>query len=82
MPTNLEDIAGLTNTNNSTSSLQSQEKKPSNKANDGNIPRLEDTERMAIEAAIKHSDGNIPQAAKALGISASTIYRKIKQWQE
>lgn len=37
-------------------------------------------EKQAIENAISNCDGNIPLAAAYLGISASTIYRKIKSW--
>jgi DNA-binding NtrC family response regulator len=38
-------------------------------------------ERDAIEAAITACDGNIPRAAAALEISASTIYRKRQAWE-
>lgn len=38
-------------------------------------------EKEAIEAAIAACDGNIPRAAAALGISASTIYRKKSAWE-
>jgi two-component system repressor protein LuxO len=41
---------------------------------------LKDLEREAIEHAISHFDGNIPQAAAALGVSPSTIYRKRQTW--
>ena len=37
---------------------------------------LAEVERIAIEAAIEAADGNLAVAATALGISASTIYRK------
>ena len=37
---------------------------------------LAEIERIAIEAAIEAADGNLAEAAHALGISASTIYRK------
>ncbi|MGB1261766.1 MAG: sigma-54-dependent transcriptional regulator [Cognaticolwellia sp.] len=43
------------------------------------IPMLE-IEKNAIEQAINICDGNIPLAAAHLGVSASTIYRKIKGW--
>ena len=46
------------------------------------IRPLEDVEREIIERAIKLCDGNIPQAASRLGISASTIYRKRTTWDE
>lgn len=38
------------------------------------------SEKRAIETAIDICGGNIPVAAAHLGISASTIYRKIKSW--
>jgi two-component system repressor protein LuxO len=44
------------------------------------IRPLRDIEREAIEHAISHFDGNIPQAAAALGVSPSTIYRKRQTW--
>ncbi len=37
---------------------------------------IEELEMMAIEAAIRSFDGNVTQAAKALNISTSSIYRK------
>ena len=37
---------------------------------------LDEIERIAIEAAIEAAGGNLSEAAHALGISASTIYRK------
>lgn len=39
-------------------------------------------ERRAIESAIEQCDGNVPVAAAHLGVSASTIYRKIKTWEQ
>lgn len=41
---------------------------------------LEQVERLAIEQAIARSSGNIVQAARALGVSPSTIYRKLDRW--
>ncbi|HSK38852.1 MAG TPA: helix-turn-helix domain-containing protein, partial [Arenibaculum sp.] len=38
-------------------------------------------EKEAIEEAIAACDGNIPRAAAALSISASTIYRKRLSWE-
>ncbi|WP_372878960.1 sigma-54-dependent transcriptional regulator [Spongiibacter marinus] len=38
-------------------------------------------EKEAIESAIEQCEGNIPLAAACLGVSASTIYRKIKGWE-
>ncbi|MEL7218511.1 MAG: sigma 54-interacting transcriptional regulator, partial [Pseudomonadota bacterium] len=41
---------------------------------------LEQVERMAIEQAIARNAGNICQAARGLGVSPSTIYRKLERW--
>ena len=41
---------------------------------------LEQVERMAIEQAIARSSGNICAAARGLGVSPSTIYRKLERW--
>ncbi|MBO6608522.1 sigma-54 dependent transcriptional regulator [Altererythrobacter sp.] len=41
---------------------------------------LEQIERLAIEQAIARSSGNIVQAARDLGVSPSTIYRKLDRW--
>lgn len=41
------------------------------------ITKIEDAENMLIEKALKESGGNLTLAAKKLGISRSTIYRKI-----
>ncbi|AJE45595.1 sigma-54-dependent transcriptional regulator [Celeribacter indicus] len=37
-------------------------------------------ERAAIEAAIDRAKGSIPTAACALGVSPSTLYRKLESW--
>jgi two-component system, repressor protein LuxO len=39
-------------------------------------------ERESIESAIAQCNGNVPVAAAFLGVSASTIYRKRKVWEE
>lgn len=44
------------------------------------IEPLRQVEKRAIENAIKSCEDNIPLAAAYLGVSASTIYRKIKGW--
>ncbi|EKV31996.1 two-component system response regulator LuxO [Caenispirillum salinarum AK4] len=44
------------------------------------IKPLWQVEKETIETAIAACDGNIPRAAAALGISASTIYRKKSAW--
>lgn len=43
---------------------------------------LDELERIAIEAAIDTAGGSLPAAAKALGVSASTLYRKRERWLE
>ncbi len=42
--------------------------------------RLKDIERRAIEAALSESGGNVPRAARQLGIDPSTLYRKLQAW--
>ncbi len=41
---------------------------------------LRDIERQAIETTIAACDGSVPRAAKLLGVSPSTIYRKRESW--
>jgi len=41
---------------------------------------LDQVERLAIEQAISRSSGNIVQAARGLGVSPSTIYRRLERW--
>ena len=41
---------------------------------------LRDIERQAIEGTIAACGGSIPRAAKLLGVSPSTIYRKRESW--
>ncbi|MEO0464019.1 MAG: helix-turn-helix domain-containing protein [Pseudomonadota bacterium] len=41
---------------------------------------LEQIERLALEQAIARSSGNICKAARGLGVSPSTIYRKLERW--
>ncbi|WP_370627457.1 helix-turn-helix domain-containing protein [Rhodoferax sp. PAMC 29310] len=40
---------------------------------------LDALSRQAIQQALLHSTGNISQAARQLGISRQTLYRKIKE---
>jgi two-component system repressor protein LuxO len=44
------------------------------------IRPLADCEREIIEAAIRACGGNMTEAAKRLGISSKTIYRKRQEW--
>lgn len=42
---------------------------------------LASMEKLAIENAIKQCNDNVVQAASLLGVSPSTLYRKMQQWQ-
>ena len=46
----------------------------------GDFTSLDDIEKQAIEKAYFHSDRNAAEAAKLLGISRATMYRKLKQF--
>ncbi len=46
------------------------------------LPTLEDAEHELITRALKQFEGNRRQAAKALGISERTLYRKLKEIDE
>jgi len=41
---------------------------------------LEESERLAIVRAVQQVHGNLAQAARALGISRSTLYRKVERY--
>jgi transcriptional regulator of acetoin/glycerol metabolism len=41
---------------------------------------LEETERLAIVRAVHETHGNLAQAARALGVSRSTLYRKVERY--
>ncbi len=41
---------------------------------------LEETERLAIMRAVNETHGNLAQAARALGVSRSTLYRKVERY--
>ena len=41
---------------------------------------LEEAERLAIMRAVKNGHGNLAQAARALGVSRSTLYRKVARY--
>src|SRR5690606_26515274 len=50
---------------------------------EGSAPRLEDmtldeAESMLIRRALRRYDGNVSQAAKALGLSRSALYRRLE----
>ena len=44
------------------------------------IKTLAEIEQAYVEMAIDLCEGNIPEAAKCLGVSPSTIYRKKAVW--
>ena len=46
------------------------------------IEPLAETEKKAIERAIRYFDDNVVQAANALQVSPSTLYRKMEKWQK
>ena len=46
------------------------------------LKTLAQFERDYIEMVLRLNRGNIPQAAKTLGISPSTLYRKCSAWAE
>ena len=46
------------------------------------IKALEDVIRETIETAVELCDGSIPKAAVALDVSPSTLYRRLRTWQE
>jgi two-component system repressor protein LuxO len=43
---------------------------------------LDEIERLVIEAAIDTENGSLPAAARTLGVSPSTLYRKRERWQQ
>ena len=47
---------------------------------DVDMTRLESTERLTILKAIESVQGNLAQAARVLGISRSTLYRKVERY--
>jgi sigma-54 dependent transcriptional regulator, acetoin dehydrogenase operon transcriptional activator AcoR len=47
---------------------------------DDEITRFDEMERRAIEKAVADADGNISAAADKLGLSRSTLYRKLHQY--
>lgn len=46
----------------------------------GKVRTINELESMAIENAIFEFNGNLTEAAKALGIGRATLYRKVKQY--
>lgn len=48
---------------------------------DADLTSLEATERLTILQAIQRVHGNLALAARVLGISRSTLYRKVERYQ-
>lgn len=46
----------------------------------GRVQTINEMEAQAIEGAIHEFNGNLTEAAKALGIGRATLYRKVKQY--
>jgi transcriptional regulator of acetoin/glycerol metabolism len=44
------------------------------------IPTIKESEKKLIKRSLKVFDENITLASKALGVSRSTLYRKIKEY--
>ncbi len=44
------------------------------------VQTINELESVAIEKAINEYNGNLTEAAKALGIGRATLYRKVKQY--
>ncbi|MBX7231396.1 MAG: hypothetical protein K1X29_04855 [Bdellovibrionales bacterium] len=47
---------------------------------DKKVRTINELESVAIEDAINEYEGNLTEAAKALGIGRATLYRKVKQY--
>lgn len=50
---------------------------PAPRRDSGTVVKLESLEREAIDQAVAAADGNISEAARRLGISRNTLYRKL-----
>lgn len=49
---------------------------------DATILPMREVERTHIERAVENCNGNVPHAATILGMSPSTVYRKLRQWRD
>ncbi len=49
-------------------------------AHDPKVQTINELENVAIQNAIQNFNGNLTEAAKALGIGRATLYRKVKQY--
>ena len=68
------------NSNQSLDSTPSGEALPFQKIEPKKVRTMEELENMAIREAIREFNGNLTEAAKALGIGRATLYRKVKQY--
>jgi transcriptional regulator of acetoin/glycerol metabolism len=53
---------------------------PAHAAHEPQATSLEESERLAIVRAVKSLHGNLTQVARALGVSRSTLYRKVQRY--
>lgn len=44
------------------------------------VEPLADTERMAVERALRRTDGNLAEAARLLGITRQSLYRRMEKF--
>jgi two-component system repressor protein LuxO len=66
----------------SSGSKKSIESSQNNQVAFNEIMPLWHVEQLAIQSAIDRFEGNVPRAAAALEVSASTLYRKIQRWEK
>lgn len=67
---------------NSSTEMKSESLDSISEVENSTIMPLWKSEKLIIENAIKLCDGNIPQAAKQLEVSPSTLYRKLQSWND
>ncbi len=77
-PGQLEDIARLM----ADWTTPSRRVEPVDQPSHSCIPKMKDVERDLIHQAIQACGGDINQAARALGVGKTTIYRKLHEWGE
>jgi transcriptional regulator with PAS, ATPase and Fis domain len=47
---------------------------------EGRVPSIEEIERRVFDHALRHCEGNVARAAKALGVAKGTFYSKIRRY--
>ena len=45
----------------------------------GDLPKVDEVEAMLVAHAIQLADGNVGEAARALGLSRATLYRRLRK---